>query len=145
MKKVSLKSSRTMYLTRCIYKHLFHVNIDYRQAYILGSQDPQFCHIIDKVASIVFLATPHRGSDLAETLSKFLTASFQSPKQYIVELQKNSARISDINDQFKLYADRLDLVSFFETQPTSVAGLKKLVSLNSIEQIHSTCIQTDTI
>ncbi|KAI7773485.1 hypothetical protein LA080_010575 [Diaporthe eres] len=27
----------------------------------------------------------------------------QSPKQYTVELQKNSARISDINDQFKLH------------------------------------------
>ncbi|KAI1329427.1 hypothetical protein F5Y16DRAFT_417831 [Xylariaceae sp. FL0255] len=97
-----------------------------KKAYILGSQDPQFKHVLDAVCSMVFLATPHRGSNLAEILNRFLSVSFQSPKQYINDLQRNSARIIDINDQFKLYADKIQLVSFFETQATSV-GIKKMV------------------
>lgn len=99
-----------------------------RKAYILGSQDPQYQRILDTVCSIVFLATPHRGSNLADILNRFLNVSFQSPKQYVSDLQKNSARIVDINDQFKFYADKMDIVSFFETQPTPL-GIKKAVSL----------------
>ncbi|KAH8891099.1 hypothetical protein GQ53DRAFT_823737 [Thozetella sp. PMI_491] len=97
-----------------------------KKAYILGSQDHQFSHILDTVCSIVFLATPHRGSNLAEILNKFLSVSFQSTKQYVSDLQKNSARIMDINDQFKLHANKMQLVSFFETQATTV-GLKKII------------------
>lgn len=83
--------------------------------------------MLNAVCSIVFLATPHRGSGFADTLNRFLSVSFQSPKQYVSDLQKNSARIIDINDQFRLYADRIQIVSFFETQPTSL-GVKKAVS-----------------
>lgn len=96
------------------------------QAYILGSQDFQFQSILNAVCSIVFLATPHRGSSLADTLNKLLNISLQSPKQYVSDLQKSSARIVDINDQFRFYADKVQIVSFFETQPTSV-GIKKSV------------------
>lgn len=96
------------------------------QAYILGSQDAQFQDILGSVRAIVFLATPHRGSNLAQTLTKFLQVSFQSPKQYVSDLQRSSARIVDINDQFKLHADKMQIVSFFETQPTSV-GIRKMV------------------
>lgn len=77
---------------------------------------------------MVFLATPHRGSYAAEILNRLLQVSFQSPKQYVKDLQKNSARITDINDQFRHHAEKLQLVSFFETKPTStVMGLGKTV------------------
>jgi len=96
-----------------------------KKAYILGSQDPQFQHIVDSVCGMVFLATPHRGSNLAEMLNKFLAVSFQSTKQYVTDLQKNSARIVDINEQFRNHAEKLEIVSFYETQQTSV-GMKRL-------------------
>lgn len=97
-----------------------------KKAYILGSQDPQYQHILGNVCSIVFLATPHRGSSLADILNKFLFVSFHSPKQYINDLMRNSPRISDINDQFRIHADKMQIVSFFETQPTNV-GLKRVI------------------
>lgn len=97
------------------------------QAYILGFHDHQYKDMLDKVDGIVFLATPHRGSNLADTLKTFLSASFQSPKQYVSDLQTNSAMISDINDQFKLHAGKFQLISFFETLPTSI-GIRKTVS-----------------
>lgn len=108
---------------------LFGVQTDpsaHDQAYILGSQDLQFQPILNSVCSIVFLATPHRGSSLADTLNKLLSISLQAPKQYVNDLQKNSARIVDINDQFRFFAEKVDIVSFFETQPTSM-GIKKAV------------------
>lgn len=76
----------------------------------------------------MFLATPHRGSGLADVLSKFLSISLHSPKDYIGDLVRNSPRISDINEQFRTYAGRLQIVSFFETHPT-IIGLKKVVGI----------------
>ncbi|KAH9905313.1 hypothetical protein F4778DRAFT_779657 [Xylariomycetidae sp. FL2044] len=97
-----------------------------KKAYILGLGDPKYQAILGSVCSMVFLATPHRGSNLAEILNRLLKLTFQAPKQYISDLQRNSARIGDINDQFKWHSDNFQLVSFFETQPTSV-GLRKMI------------------
>ncbi|KAJ4396980.1 hypothetical protein N0V93_001204 [Gnomoniopsis smithogilvyi] len=72
------------------------------------------------------VTTPHRGSSLAETLNKILNVSLQSSKQYVSDLQRNSSRIIDINDQFRLHAEKIQIVSFFETQPTSI-GIKKTI------------------
>ncbi len=93
----------------------------------MGYNDPQFEDILKSVCGVIFLATPHRGSGLAEILNKFLLVSFQSPRQYINELHKNSGRIRDINDQFRLHAPRLQIVSFFETMQSSM-GPKKMVT-----------------
>ena len=77
---------------------------------------------------MVFLATPHRGSHLAKILNRLLQVSFQSPRQYISDLEKGSARINDINDEFRHHASKLKLVSFFETRPTGTTiGLAKTV------------------
>jgi len=96
------------------------------QAYILGAADAEFKDLLQSVSSIVFLATPHRGSGLADILSKLLSVSLHSHKDYVGDLVRNSPRISDINEQFRVYAGKLQIVSFFETQPTPV-GLKKIV------------------
>ncbi|KAI0156467.1 hypothetical protein GGR57DRAFT_82780 [Xylariaceae sp. FL1272] len=98
-----------------------------KKAYILGCHDPQYQDIVKTVCSIVFLATPHRGSGLAEILNRFLQISTVSPKQYVTDLQKNSTRIRDINDQFRLHAPRMQIVSFFETMQTAVGPRKMIV------------------
>ena len=83
--------------------------------------------MIKAVRGIVFLATPHRGANLAEVLNKLLSATLRSPKQYISDLQRSSARITDINDQFKLYQEKVQLVSFFETQPLHIGFSRKAI------------------
>lgn len=98
------------------------------QAYNLGYNDPQYQEVLNAVRGMIFLATPHGGSNLADILNRFLLVSFQSPKQYVSDLQKSSSRIRDINDQFRLHAPRLQIVSFFETQPSSM-GPKRLVGV----------------
>lgn len=46
-----------------------------------------------------------------------------SSKQYVADLATNSLTLQKLNEQFRHIAPKLDIVSFYETQPTSI-GLK---------------------
>ena len=96
------------------------------QAYLLGQNDETYQDIVNSISAIVFLATPHRGTDLAELLNRMLFVSFQSPKDFIVDLGRNSAALEEINEQFRHVAPKLSIFSFHETLPTHV-GPKKVV------------------
>lgn len=70
--------------------------------------------------TIVFLATPHRGSDSAPVLNSILKLSLShAPRQYVEELQRNSGTLQYINEEFCQVADELDLYSFYETIKTT--------------------------
>ncbi|KAL5348092.1 hypothetical protein ACLOAV_006572 [Pseudogymnoascus australis] len=98
-----------------------------KKAFLLGQNDPEYSGIISKVSSILFLATPHRGSNLAELLNKILQVSFNhTPKQYITDLNRNSPALESMNDEFRHVARALKIVSFYETLPTSI-GMKKMM------------------
>lgn len=92
----------------------------------LGSQDEAYSNIIHSISAIIFLATPHRGSNLAETLNRVLSESFQSPKSFISDLNKSSPAIEDLNEQFYHHASKISLWSFYKTLATSI-GPKKLM------------------
>lgn len=82
---------------------------------------------------MIFLATPHRGSNFADVLNRILMASIfnHNPKLYVSELQIGSQTIEALNEQFRHFAPRLDVFSFYETLPTAV-GPKKIVSSPAI-------------
>lgn len=107
-----------------------------KKACILGQNDPQYKGVIESIRAIVFLSTPHRGTNLAETLNRILSVSLfnHSPKQYIAELNRNSPAIHDVNEQFKNIAPRLELASLYETQPTPI-GPRKIVVLEKDSSI----------
>ncbi|KAI8635320.1 hypothetical protein F5Y19DRAFT_7290 [Xylariaceae sp. FL1651] len=100
-----------------------------KRAYIIGKTDPNFNNIVASIAGIVFLATPHKGSQLAQTLNSILrTSPTSSTKTYVAELEKNSSSLQDINEQFRNLCGTLELVSFYETAKTSLgAGIKRLI------------------
>ena len=91
-----------------------------KKAYLLGQNDTEYKDVVHSISAIVFLATPHRGTNLAETLNKVLTVSFQSPKHYITDLNKNSSALEELNEQFRHVASQLSIVSFYETFATPV-------------------------
>ncbi|KAI1661234.1 hypothetical protein F4813DRAFT_385767 [Daldinia decipiens] len=94
-----------------------------KEAYMQGQNDPEYESIIKAISAITFLATPHRGTHLAETLNRILqTAMITNSKQYISDLAKNSFTLQKLNEQFRHIAPRLDIVSFYETQPTSITS-----------------------
>ncbi|KAL8965919.1 MAG: hypothetical protein Q9183_003616, partial [Haloplaca sp. 2 TL-2023] len=79
--------------------------------------------------AILFLSTPHDGTNLAELLNRILAVSVfnHSSKQYVSELKHNSPALQDINEQFRNLVDGLHIFSFFETQETSIGPRKMMV------------------
>lgn len=100
-----------------------------KKAYILGQHDEHYRELIRAVSGIVFLSTPHRGSNLAEALNKILSACIFafSPKEYISELRINSPTLQDINEQFRNLAPNVSLVSFYETLKTAIGPSQVMV------------------
>jgi hypothetical protein len=91
-----------------------------------GQNDPEYEAIIKAITAITFLATPHRGTNLAQILNRILQSTLvTNSKQYIADLSRNSITLQKLNEQFRHIAPRLDIVSFYETQPTTIPlGLK---------------------
>lgn len=90
--------------------------------------DDSYSDMIARVFGVIFLSTPHKGSEFAHTLNNILSASLVlSTKVYLSELETMSPTLQDINEQFRLVCKPLRLVSFYETEKTSIGGSKKLV------------------
>ena len=101
-----------------------------KKAYILGQNDLHYKDIVMSIRSMVFLSTPHRGTNLADILNKVLSVCIfaLSQKQYITELKTNSPALEEINEQFRNLAKNLAIVSFYETlQTTTVASSKTMI------------------
>ncbi|CAG8265162.1 unnamed protein product [Penicillium nalgiovense] len=75
------------------------------------------------------MATPHRGTDLAESLNRILTSSIfgHSPKDYVRELTKGSTTIDELNDTFRHHAAKLQIFSFYETLTTAVGPMNVMI------------------
>ncbi|KAJ5781041.1 hypothetical protein N7457_006201 [Penicillium paradoxum] len=85
-----------------------------KKAYVLAKQDPFYKELAERVASLYFLATPHRGSDSAKMLKNLLKVAYD--RAYINDLEPNSATVQVINDEFRHHSANIELWSFYETQ-----------------------------
>lgn len=96
---------------------------------IHGQANEEYKDIISKVKAVLFLGTPHRGTDLADILNKVLSSSVfgHSPKEYVQELTKRSPTIDEMNEQFRHHANKLKIFSFYETLTTTVGPVKTLI------------------
>lgn len=102
-----------------------------KQAYILARQDPTFNDLASRFYAAYFLATPHRGADLARTLTNILRVTC-GQKPYVNELEPSSGLVSGINDTFRHYAQDLQLWSFYETlESTLLVSSAMVVDKNS--------------
>lgn len=97
-----------------------------KMAYILAREDPLRAALASRICSMIFLGTPHRGSDLAKLLSRILSVSL-STKAYVKSLSLDSAELQRINDLFRKHASPIKLWSFYETLPTRILGFGSLV------------------
>lgn len=92
--------------------------------------DTKYKRVSDCIASgaVIFLGTPHRGSESVTSLHRILSATIGS-KAFVQELMRNSSTLTAINEDFRHYAADLSIWSFHETQPTTFAPGKSAVSL----------------
>ena len=118
---ISLPSIRTK------PRGFYHTYVRY-QAYLRGLNDNSYDNIIPQVRAVVFLSTPHRGSELANTLDKILSISLTSHtrKAYIQELARTSATIEDLNEDFRHHAKNLQIYSFYELRSTAIKGAQSV-------------------
>ncbi|PGH18076.1 hypothetical protein AJ79_00703 [Helicocarpus griseus UAMH5409] len=79
-----------------------------------------------RIHTLYFLATPHRGSDLADILVNILRVSYGA-RPFVTELRHNSEMIASINDSFRHFANDLQLWSFYETIPSNFVFTKAIV------------------
>ncbi|KAI0857820.1 hypothetical protein F4860DRAFT_488388 [Xylaria cubensis] len=98
-----------------------------KKAYLLGLHDANYQQVAKGVSAIIFLSTPHRGTNLAKILNRVLAASFQSTKHFISDLSKSSSAIEELNEQFRHVAPNLSIWSFYETLATSIGPWKIMV------------------
>lgn len=97
-----------------------------KKAYLLARQFPELESIAERVRAIFFLATPHRGSDLATLLTRILHVT-QGSRPFVQDLHRNSLATQSINDEFPRHCQNLQLFSFYETLPTNYGVGKGLV------------------
>ncbi len=97
-----------------------------KKAFILARQHLDFEQLARRVRTIFFLATPHRGADLAQLLSKILQIS-SGARPFVTDLHRNSLATQSINDEFPQHCQGLQLYSFYETLATNYGLGKSLV------------------
>ncbi|KAI0549867.1 NACHT and WD domain protein [Xylaria curta] len=97
-----------------------------KKAYILARQDATYKGLSNRIHSMYFLATPHRGSDSARLLKNILKATALS-RDYVGDIETGSAALRSINDEFRQYSRDVSLWSFYETEKLSVGFLNVLI------------------
>ena len=97
-----------------------------KRAYIMARQKEGYEKVSVQVKAILFLATPHRGADLAQLLSKILNIS-PGARPFVKDLHRNSLATQSINEEFPQYCQNLQLYSFYETLPMAYSLGKSLV------------------
>ncbi|KAK3934282.1 hypothetical protein QBC46DRAFT_368322 [Diplogelasinospora grovesii] len=97
-----------------------------KKAYILARQDPSCKDFAGRVHSMIFLGTPHHGSNLAATLDNVLSAAW-GKKLYVKDLAPNSQILTHINDAFRHVAPDIHLWSFYETLPVRGSIMNRIV------------------
>ena len=97
-----------------------------KRAYIMARQKDGYEKFSQRVKAILFLATPHRGADLAQLLTKILNIS-PGARPFVNDLHRNSLATQSINEEFPHYCQDLQLYSFYETLPMSYGLGKSIV------------------
>ncbi|SPO01575.1 uncharacterized protein DNG_04248 [Cephalotrichum gorgonifer] len=84
-----------------------------------------------RIRCMVFLATPHRGSDYAAVLNLILrisgAAGISSAREYVNDLTTGSTSTQLINDDFGKFAHELLIHSFYETLETKIGVSSTLI------------------
>ena len=96
-----------------------------KRAYILSKQLKEYHDIGQRIRAIFFLATPHRGSNMAELLSRILQVASGS-RPFVTDLHPNSVMVQSITEEFPHHCQKLYLHSFYETTPMRF-GVKKVI------------------
>ena len=98
-----------------------------KKAYLKGLHDETYQDISASTSAMVFLSTPHRGTNLAEALKAIMAMTLRAPKPFISDLNQKSYLLEELNDQFRHVASNLTIWSFYETIASTVGPKKQMI------------------
>ncbi|KKP01908.1 hypothetical protein THAR02_05984 [Trichoderma harzianum] len=97
-----------------------------KEAYIIARQHPSYKDLAGRIYGIFFLGTPHHGSDLAGILESMLIVAW-GKKPFVTDLKSGSSALALIRDRFRHVAADLALWTFYETLPTALGPITRIV------------------
>jgi pimeloyl-ACP methyl ester carboxylesterase len=97
-----------------------------KEAFIIARQHPSYKDLAGRMYGIFFLGTPHHGSDLAGILENMLIAVW-GKKPFVTDLKAGSSALAMIRDRFRHVAIDLALWTFYETLPTALGPINRIV------------------
>ena len=104
------------------------------QSLLQATIEPRYNIISESTFGIMFLGTPHRGTDktsYGKILATVATASLNKPSPRLVNaLQVNSEALLRLTTDFRLQVPKYQVYSFYEMKPMKM--LSTLVSRNLI-------------
>ena len=121
--------------------HVFHQSraIDAFQAIVTAYEDPKLNEVFLASRAIMFMGTPHRGSDIAKTAANFAAVAnlpqavpglsfFVGPVRADLFnlLIRDSSILDDIDDSFRHRIGNIVIMSCYETE--LIEGSRKLAS-----------------
>lgn len=126
---VHVNDVRVMIAVKLLLLSIRLLTTRYPLAVIQGHLNKEYSDLVLNIKSVLFLATPHRGTDLAKTLNRVLSGSVfgHAPREYITELTRNSPTIDELSDSFRHHASKLHIFSFYETIATRIGLLNILI------------------
>jgi WD40 repeat protein len=87
-----------------------------KKAFIFAHGSEEMKPLARRVCAIFFLATPHQGADLAQTLSRILQV-VSGTRAFVQDLFPGSPALASINEEFPQLCRELQLFSFYENKP----------------------------
>ncbi|CAI7640645.1 unnamed protein product [Penicillium glandicola] len=86
-----------------------------KKAFIFAHDSEEMRPLVSRICAIFFLATPHQGAGLAQTLSRLLQVS--GTRAFVQDLFPGSPALESINEEFPQLCGNLQLFSFYENKP----------------------------
>ncbi|KAK7981273.1 Type I Iterative PKS [Apiospora arundinis] len=105
-----------------------------KQTYILAKQMPAYSDVAKRITAIIFVATPHTGSELAPILERIFRMT-SGLKPYLEDLSRNSNAVQTINTLFPTHSSDLMLHSFYETEALSIGGLRDVMIVPKVDAV----------
>lgn len=93
---------------------------------MLAREDPDLKDLANRIHTLYFLATPHRGSEFSKLLANILGVSY-GQKPFVSELNRDSDSITQINDSFRHFAKDVQLWSFYETELSNLVVTQAVI------------------
>ncbi|KAF3028781.1 hypothetical protein E8E15_004221 [Penicillium rubens] len=87
-----------------------------KEAFIFAHDSEEMKPLVRRICAIFFLATPHQGSDLAQTLDRLLQV-VSGTRPFVQDLFPGSPALESINEKFPHLCGNLQLSSFYENKP----------------------------